>query len=96
VNSANHALLEMERSLPDVIVSDIAMPEVDGYEFVQRVRSLPAERGGLTPALAITAHTGKEVQERALESGFQRHTSKPVDVDTFIVAVAELSRSVDI
>lgn len=96
VNSADHALLEMERSLPDVIVSDIAMPEVDGYEFVQRVRSLPAERGGLTPALAITAHTGKEVQERALESGFQRHTSKPVDIDTFIVAVAELSRSVDI
>ena len=96
VNSATDALREMERSLPDVIVSDIAMPDIDGYEFVKRVRSFPAERGGLTPALAITAHTGKEVQERAIASGFQRHASKPVDVDTFIVAVAELSRSVAI
>jgi signal transduction histidine kinase/DNA-binding response OmpR family regulator len=92
VSSAKDALCELQRSLPDVMVSDIAMPEVDGYELVQRVRALPADRGGLTPALAITAHASKEIHERALESGFHRYAAKPVDVDTFVAAVAELGR----
>ncbi|MGC4069013.1 MAG: response regulator [Polyangiaceae bacterium] len=93
VSSAKDALVELERTLPDVMVSDIAMPEVDGYELVQRVRALPAERGGCTPALAITAHASKEIHERALESGFHRYTAKPVDVETFVAAVAELGRA---
>jgi CheY-like chemotaxis protein len=92
VASAKVGLLELERTRPDVLVSDIAMPEVDGYEFVRRVRALPAERGGETPALAITAHAGKDVLERALGSGFHRYASKPVDVARFLATVAELGR----
>jgi CheY-like chemotaxis protein len=92
VASASVALTELQRTLPDVLVSDIAMPDVDGYEFVRRVRQLPAERGGETPALAITAHAGKEVLERALGSGFHRYASKPIDVERFVATVAELGR----
>jgi CheY-like chemotaxis protein len=92
VGSAREALVELQRVRPDVLVSDIAMPDVDGYELVRRVRELPADRGGRTPALAITAHAGKEVLERALGSGFHRYASKPIDVETFVATVAELGR----
>jgi signal transduction histidine kinase len=92
VSSARDALLELQRARTDVLVSDIAMPDVDGYELVRRVRALPEERGGRTPALAITAHAGKEVLERALGSGFHRYASKPIDVETFVATVAELGR----
>ena len=95
VGSANEALAELERARPHVIVSDIAMPEVDGYELVQRVRALPVDQGGSTPALALTAHASKEIHERALQSGFHRYASKPVDVETFVAAVAELGRPVN-
>ncbi|HWA72116.1 MAG TPA: response regulator [Polyangiaceae bacterium] len=92
VASASVGLSELQRTRPDVLVSDIAMPDVDGYEFVRRVRQLPAERGGETPALAITAHAGKEVLERAIGSGFHRYASKPIDVERFVATVAELGR----
>jgi CheY-like chemotaxis protein len=82
----------LQRARPDVLVSDIAMPEVDGYELVRRVRALPEDRGGQTPALAITAHAGKDVLERALRSGFHRYAAKPIDVETFVATVAELGR----
>jgi signal transduction histidine kinase/DNA-binding response OmpR family regulator len=88
--SAREALKQLEELRPDVLVSDVAMPDIDGYEFVRRVRSLPAERGGRTPAMALTAHAGKEALERALRSGFHRYASKPVDLDAFVETVAEL------
>jgi CheY-like chemotaxis protein len=90
--SANLALSEFARLRPDVLVSDIAMPAVDGYELIRQVRALDPENGGQTPALAVTAHAGKEVMDRVLESGFQRYTAKPLDVPDLLVCVSELAR----
>ena len=89
--SANLALSEFSRLRPHVLVSDIAMPTVDGYELIRQVRALGAESGGQTPALAVTAHAGKDVMDRVLESGFQRYTAKPLDVPELLVCVSELA-----
>ncbi len=87
------ALQDLAAIRPDVLVSDISMPELDGYQLLLRVRALPAERGGAVPALALTAHAGEDVPARALGSGFQRYLSKPIDVGTFVALVAELAGS---
>ncbi|HEY5958161.1 MAG TPA: response regulator [Polyangiaceae bacterium] len=91
--SAREALMQLEHLRPDVLVSDVAMPDTDGYELLRCVRALPEERGGRTPAMALTAHAGKEALERALSSGFHRYASKPVDLDAFVATVAELAHS---
>jgi signal transduction histidine kinase/DNA-binding response OmpR family regulator len=93
--TARLALSEFARLRPDVLVSDIAMPTVDGYELIRQVRALDPEAGGQTPALAVTAHAGKEVMDRVLQSGFQRYTAKPLDVPDLLVCVAELAQPAD-
>ncbi len=90
VESAAAALETIERFRPDVLVADIGMPEVDGYELLRRVRALPPERGGLTPAVALTAYAGEADRARAFRSGFQAHLPKPVKPDALIDAVAKL------
>jgi CheY-like chemotaxis protein len=75
---------------PDVIVSDIAMPEEDGYAFIRRVRSLPPEEGGRTPAVALTALARPKDRVCALAAGFQTHLPKPVDPSELVLAVANL------
>jgi hypothetical protein len=75
---------------PDVLVSDIAMPGEDGYSFIRRVRTLPPERGGDMPAIALTALAGAADRRTALASGFQEHLSKPIDPTTLIVTIAAL------
>ncbi|HMA97767.1 MAG TPA: response regulator [Polyangiaceae bacterium] len=92
-SSARDALTQLECVRPHVLVSDLAMPDTDGFELVRRIRALPPERGGRTPALALTAHTGKEASDRALLSGFQRYAKKPVDLDWFVATVGELGRA---
>jgi CheY-like chemotaxis protein len=67
------------------------MPGQDGYDLIHRVRDLPVERGGLTPAVALTAYVRIEDQHAALAAGFQRHMKKPVDVADLIAVVAELA-----
>jgi signal transduction histidine kinase/CheY-like chemotaxis protein len=89
--SAEHALEEIERFRPDVLVSDIAMAELDGYTLIRNVRALEPDRGGRTPALAVTAHAGKDVAQRVLESGFQRYALKPLEVVELVGNVAELA-----
>jgi CheY-like chemotaxis protein len=63
---------------PDVLVSDIAMPDRDGYELIRLVRELPLDRGGRVPAIALTAYAREEDRFRALTAGFQAHLAKPV------------------
>jgi signal transduction histidine kinase/ActR/RegA family two-component response regulator len=75
---------------PDVIVSDIAMPEEDGYAFIRRVRALPPDAGGRTPAVALTALARPKDRVRALSAGFQTHLPKPVDPSELVLAVANL------
>jgi signal transduction histidine kinase/ActR/RegA family two-component response regulator len=77
---------------PEVIVSDIAMPEEDGYAFIGRVRSMPPESGGRTPAVALTALARPKDRVRALTAGFQTHLPKPVDPSELVLAVANLRR----
>jgi CheY-like chemotaxis protein len=89
--SAQEALVALDREVPDILLTDIAMPERDGYDLIQRVRARPVERGGRVPAVAITAYARAEDTERSLASGFQMHLSKPVDLDELFTTVASLT-----
>ncbi|MGB3493528.1 MAG: PAS domain S-box protein [Elainellaceae cyanobacterium] len=87
VESASRAIALLETFCPDVLVSDISMPDIDGYTLLQHIRSLPPERGGQTPAVALTAYARKEDYQRALDQGFQEHIAKPVELTQLIRAV---------
>jgi CheY-like chemotaxis protein/two-component sensor histidine kinase len=89
--SALAGLEALERVRPDVVVADIGMPSVDGYEFVQRLRALGAERGGQTPAVALTAYAAEADRVRALRSGFQAHLAKPVDPAALLATLVDLA-----
>jgi CheY-like chemotaxis protein len=90
-SSAREALESVRQHRPDVMVSDIGMPDVDGYELIRLVRSLPPEQGGRTPALALTAFARSEDRRRAMLAGFQIHLSKPVEPPELIATVASLA-----
>ncbi len=91
-SSAAEALELLGLGAPDVIVSDIGMPDVDGYALVRQIRSLPSDGGGTVPAIALTAYARSVDGDRALAAGFQAHVTKPVDPDTLTAAVARLTR----
>jgi CheY-like chemotaxis protein len=80
----------VQRELPHALISDIAMPEEDGYMLIGRVRALPADRGGKTTAIAVTAYAGRADRKRALDAGFDAHFAKPVDIDTLVEELAPL------
>ena len=90
--STPQALEELDAFRPDVIVSDIGMPGEDGYAFMAKLRARPKERGGVTPAAALTAYARAEDRRRALHSGFQMHVAKPVELDELLTVVATLAR----
>ena len=81
----------MPAFLPDVLVSDIGMPEEDGYALIRRVRTLAPQEGGGTPAMALTAYARPEDRLKALMAGFQVHTAKPVDATELLALVATLA-----
>ncbi|MEG4251230.1 response regulator [Microcoleus sp. Pol10D4] len=85
------ALAALESYLPDLLLSDIGMPEADGYELIGRVREMERLRGGKMPAIALTAYAREEERQQALEAGFQMHLSKPVDINKLIAAIANLT-----
>jgi CheY-like chemotaxis protein len=89
--SVREALAEIQRFHPHAIVSDIGMPHEDGYELVRQVRALPAETGGSTPAIALTAYTLDRDRAAARDAGFQAHACKPVDVDELLAAITRLA-----
>ncbi len=88
--SAMAALEVFSARPPDVIVSDIGMPEMDGYALLRKVRALPASQGGRTPAVALTAFARKEDAQRAFAAGFQVHVPKPVEPAHLATVVANL------
>ncbi|HMJ14988.1 MAG TPA: ATP-binding protein [Polyangiaceae bacterium] len=90
--SADEAYELLVEQKPDVILSDIGMPQQDGYEFMRRVRALPQDRGGRTPAAALTAYARAEDRRLALRAGFEMHVSKPVEPSELVAAVATLAR----
>jgi signal transduction histidine kinase len=85
--TAAEALTLLALALPDVLVSDIGLPEADGYELVRAVRALGHLPERL-PAIALTAYAHREDRRLALEAGFQAHVAKPVDPDLLVAAVA--------
>ena len=90
--SAREALELFETLRPAVLVSDIGMPGEDGYDLIRKVRALPAERGGRTPAVALTAYAGAEDRARAFLAGYQVHVPKPVEPKELMGVVASLAR----
>ncbi|MEH1794049.1 ATP-binding protein [Nostoc sp.] len=90
VVSAKEALQVLAESEPDILLSDIGMPETDGYTLMRQVRALQALQAKQIPAIALTAYAGEINQQQALESGFQRHLSKPVEPEELVNAIATL------
>jgi len=92
VRTGADALRQVADWKPDLLLSDITMPDEDGYSVIERLRSLPAERGGTTPAAALTAMASDEDRARALAAGFQLHIPKPLEPAHLLLAVTELAR----
>ncbi|MBE9109895.1 PAS domain-containing protein [Nodosilinea sp. LEGE 07298] len=88
--SVDEALSELAQFTPDILLSDIGMPERDGYTLMRQVRRLSPEQGGQVPAIALTAYAGEIDYQQAMAAGFQRHISKPVEPDHLTKAIAEL------
>jgi CheY-like chemotaxis protein len=91
VASAAAALEALQHSRPDVLVSDIAMPGMDGHELMRHVRRLGDACGGNVPALALTGYASQRDRTRALLDGFQVYLAKPFDPDELVALVADLA-----
>jgi CheY-like chemotaxis protein len=89
--SAHEALVKLSEWKPDVILSDIAMPEQDGYSFIRQVRSLPRDKGGDTPAAALTAYARDIDRRQALAAGYQMHIAKPIGASQLVTMIARLA-----
>jgi CheY-like chemotaxis protein len=87
--SAREALAHVERDKPDVLVSDIGMPEHDGYALIRWIRRLEGERGEI-PAIAFTAYARPEDRAKAIQAGYQLHLAKPVEPMRLVSMVASL------
>ena len=92
LNSAAVALERIAEMEPDVLVVDLGMPEMDGFEFITRVRRLAAKDIRRTPAAALTAFARSEDRTKALRSGFEMHLAKPIDPGELVASVATLAR----
>ncbi len=90
-SGAGRALDLLERERPDVIVSDIGMPGIDGYELMRSIRRRAGTAGGAIPALALTAFTRQEDRERALGAGYSDYLAKPVDAGLLVERIAQLA-----
>ncbi len=77
-------------ALPDVIISDLGMPDEDGYSLIRRIRNLPEKSGGKTPAMALSAFTSFESKQKAFEAGFDKYCTKPFEPELLIRDIAEL------
>jgi CheY-like chemotaxis protein len=87
--SASPALAVIASTPPDIVLCDIAMPEVDGFEILRRIRQVDAKTGSRTPVVAVTAYASSEEREKCLRAGFDDHVSKPYEATELIRRVAE-------
>ena len=94
-SNAEEAIALIERDRPHMLITDIGMPDVDGFELLRRVRALGEARGGKLPAIALTAFARSEDRTRALRAGFQVHLTKPVDPSELIATVANVAGRTD-
>ena len=89
--SAAEAIKILAKNQPDVLLSDIGMPHVDGYEFLKQVRSLDIPKAKSVPAIALTAFARSEDRTRALLAGYLVHVSKPVEPQELVATVASIA-----
>ena len=92
-SSAKEAMGHLSNFTPDLIISDLAMPDIDGYALFEKIRAFQSEKLKLTPILALTAYAGPEDEARALKAGFQGYVSKPVDTHVLLQTVARLKKA---
>ncbi len=92
VSSAAAALAALLETIPDVVLSDIGMAEMNGYSLMRQIRSLRPEQSGHIPAIALTAYAGEYDQKQAIAAGFQQHLAKPVEPEALVKAIAQLLR----
>jgi NO-binding membrane sensor protein with MHYT domain/CheY-like chemotaxis protein len=88
-SSAGTALALLEHEQPDVIVSDIGMPDIDGFELMRRIRRRTASAGGAIPAIALTAFTRQDDRRKAMQAGFDDYLAKPVEPDSLVAHIAQ-------
>ncbi|HET9527092.1 MAG TPA: ATP-binding protein [Pyrinomonadaceae bacterium] len=91
-SSASDALAALNGDVPDIMISDIGMPNVDGYELIRQVRSLQTETGQRVAAIALTAYTRVEDRLQALRAGYDMHVPKPVELTELCAVAASLTR----
>ena len=92
--SSSHALTILEVFKPDILVSDIGMPGMDGYEFIQKIRNNEDSTLKGIPAIALTAYARNDDRRRAIEAGFQAHEPKPIEPNRLVMLIAQLAKSV--
>ncbi|MGN6505568.1 MAG: response regulator, partial [Tepidisphaeraceae bacterium] len=88
--SATEGWAAIEQTPPQLIISDIGMPEIDGYAFISEIRKRPAQAGGTIPAIAATAFARAEYRRRALVAGFDAHVAKPIDPAELIAVLGRI------
>ena len=89
--SAPQAFKLFLQQKPDLLISDIAMPEVNGHTLIRQIRALPSEKGAKIPAIALTAYAGETNQQESIQAGFTLHLSKPVAANNLAQRIAELT-----
>jgi CheY-like chemotaxis protein len=89
--SASEALIALKEFKPDILVSDIGMPQEDGYALLRSVRALDPSEGGRIPAVALTAYAQEDDRMRALLAGFQVHVAKPINPQEFVAVIVGLA-----
>ena len=87
---AGKALEALALEKPDLLLSDIGMPGMDGYMLIRQIRAMPPEQGGQIRAIALSAYANKSDSQQALSAGFQKHLAKPVEPAQLIALVATL------
>jgi CheY-like chemotaxis protein len=91
--SAKEAQRKLKSWRPDVIVSDLGMPDIDGFDFMRQLRLCPAGPGGATPAIAVSGYARPEDQRLALSAGYQHFLPKPVDVQELVATILSVRRT---
>ncbi|MGH7282486.1 MAG: response regulator, partial [Polyangiaceae bacterium] len=92
VESARDAVAFVRRSPVDLLISDIGMPDEDGFSLMKKIRELPEKNASRVPGIALTAYARKEDAQQAIRVGYQRHLPKPVNVDALVGVILSLTK----
>ncbi|MEN9520232.1 MAG: hypothetical protein RLZZ381_2820, partial [Cyanobacteriota bacterium] len=96
VKSVAEAIACFNSTIPDLIISDLGMPDRDGYNLIQYVRSLPPEKGRDIPAIALTAYATEKTRTQVLQAGYQIHLSKPTNTTKLLEAIGEINLKLEV